>query len=707
MPTPSLLKLVPPAKLPRPIAGFEKVIHGGDYNPDQWLSSVPTIVEEDARLMRLAGINSSSVAIFAWSLLEPAEGKYDFAWLDKVMHEQGKIGNKVILATPSGAMPAWLAEKYPEARRVDRQGRRAHYGARHNHCWTSPAYHDRVEAINRELARRYKGHPALAMWHVSNELNGECFCDLCRARWAKWLEGRYGTLGKVTDAYWAAFWSHQPSRWEHLEPTDWVVDGMMLDWLRFSNDCLIEWYRFERDGLKAVTPDVPVTTNFMTTTYSIDYQRLSREVDVVADDQYPGYDPDDAKKFGWDGLWYSFKNDLYRCMKPERTFFLMESCPGAIQWKTPQKLRRPGVLRLEMLQAMAAGADGTCYFQFRAGRGAHEKLHGAVVEQVIPAGDVAAAEKMALRTRRFSEVRALSASYEKMTGVLGTSVKPEVAVVYDWESRWAQRLSCGTGVEEHRYTEVAVEQYRAFWQEGVPADVVSPDRELGGYKLVILPQHWIMTPLLALKLRKYVEEGGTLVATWDTGMTDENNRLHLGGSPGCGLQEVLGLFVEETDRLADVPRAVRAVPGNALALPSKLGGREVAAIAQLTGATALAEFAEDFYTGKPAITVNAFGKGKAYFLATRLDEATGKAFYGSLMRRLHLERVIDADLPDGVTAQLRGAGDEAYVFLLNFTKETKTVPLGTRKLRDVESGHLFSGSLHLEPLAAHVMRMEV
>lgn len=705
-----LNKLLPPARVPTPISGFQQIIHGGDYNPDQWLSTVPTILEEDARLMRLAGINSSSVGIFSWTALEPSEGQFRFDWLDRVMHEQARIGNKVVLATPSGAMPAWLAEKYPEARRVDRRGHRAHYGARHNHCWSSPAYHERVADINSRLATRYKGHPALAMWHVSNELNGDCYCDLCRARWAQWLEARYHTLDKLIDAHWATFWSHQPTKWQHVEPTDWVVDGMMFDWLRFNVDQLIKWYRFEADGLKRITPEVPVTTNFMTTTYSIDYQRISREVDVVADDQYPRFDPD-APDFLRQGIFWSMKNDLYRCMKPERSFFLMESCPGAIQWQTPQKLRRPGVLKLEMFQALAAGADGTSYFQFRAGRGAHEKLHGAVVEQVIPAGDIAAAEKMALKTRRFSEVKALSAAYDKMTGVLGTSVRPEVAIVYDWESKWGQKLSAGTGVDEYRYNEVAAEQYAPFWKAGIPVDVISPDRDLSKYKLVILPQFWVITPLMALKLRKYVEDGGTLVATYDTGMADEHNRLHLGGTPGCGLHEVFGLWVEETDRLpADAARPLTATPGNELHLPHDLAGREVAAIAHLAGATALATFASDFYAYRPAVTTHLFGKGRTYFVATRLDEAGNAALYGAITSRLHLHRAIDAALPAGVTAQLRGvatgAGTEAFVFLLNFSKDQKTVPLGTRVLTDLETGQTYRDTVPLEALGARVYRIE-
>jgi beta-galactosidase len=318
-----LKHLLPTQRLAPPFVGQSSIIHGGDYNPDQWLPMVPDILEQDASIMQADGINSSTVGIFAWTSLESEEGVFTFDWLDRVMDAQHKIGNRVILATPSGAMPAWLAEKYPDARRVDRRGFRSLYNGRHNHCWTSPSYHEKVRIINSRLAERYRNHPALAMWHVSNELQGECFCDGCRAAWMAWLQQRYGSLKQMNDAHWAYFWSHQATDWKHAEPTDGVMDGLVLDWHRFINQQLIDWYRFEAGVLKAITPDVPVTTNFMTTSFNHDYEAISRAVDVVTDDQYPGYDPEQPDLVTYAAYW-SMKQDLYRCFKPDPTFMLME-----------------------------------------------------------------------------------------------------------------------------------------------------------------------------------------------------------------------------------------------------------------------------------------------------------------------------------------------------------------------------------------------
>ncbi len=691
-----LRNLLPSNRLQTPFINQTAIIHGGDYNPDQWFSTVPTILEDDAHLMQQTGINSASIGIFSWTALEPSEGNFQFDWLDRVMDAQHEIGNRVILATPSGAMPAWLAEKYPEVRRVDRQGIRAHYGGRHNHCWSSPAYHDRVGSISTQLAKRYRDHPALSMWHISNELNGQCFCELCRKSWATWLENRYGSLKKMNDAHWAYFWAHEATEWRHAEPTDEVMDGLTMDWMRFTNQQLIDWYQFEADILRPITPNIPITTNFMTTSFALDYQAISRVVDVVADDQYPGYDPDNAD-FAKSAAYWSMKQDLYRCFKPDRTFMLMESCPGAVQWRTPQKAKRPGVHRLEMLQAIAHGADGTCYFQFRAGRGSMEKLHGSVVEHW--------GTDRHTQTRRFRELRDLSDTYEKLSPVLGTSVNAQIAMVYDWESRWGQQFSCGAGVsspdwrmnQRHYYDEIATEQYQMFWQRGLPVDVISNDRDLSKYKLVVLPMHWIMTPKFALKLREYVQQGGTLIATWDTAMADESNRMLLGGWPGEGLADVFGLWVEEIDRLGHgTGRAISGLPGT---------GGDVAAIMHLTGATAVATFAEDFYTGQPAVTQHAFGKGHAYFIGTRLDPTARNALYANVLATLDCVPIFETPLPEGVTAQVRGAGDEMFVFLLNFTQSAQTVAIGSKTLRNIDTNQTCRETVVLSPLAAQVYRI--
>lgn len=672
------------------IPGESRLLHGGDYNPDQWLHA-PAILDEDFRLMPLARCHTFSVGIFAWTALEPEEGRFTFAWLDRLMDRHAAAGHRVILATPSGARPAWLARRHPEVLRVLRDGRRAAYGDRHNHCWTSPAYRERVRSINEALATRYANHPALGMWHISNEYNGECLCPLCRAAFQHWLQQRHGSLETLNEAWWTAFWSHQLTRWDEIEPTDFVCDGMMLDWMRFTSWQVADFLRWEVEPLRRLTPGVPVTTNFMGLFPHLDYARLAAEVDVVADDQYPRYDPGDPEVLGTIRH-LALKHDLLRAAK-RRPFFLMESCPGAVQWKTPQRLKRPGVHRFEMLQALAHGADGTCYFQWRAGRGGSEKLHGSVV-----------GHDGTEHARTFRETAAWGRALESLQAVRGTCVEPRVALLFDWESRWAQKFSSGTGADDWRYVEVATEFHAPFWARGIAVDVVCADADLAPYALVVAPQLWIMTPAVAARWRAFVAAGGTLVATWDTAMADASNRMLLGGWPGEGLTDLFGVRIEEMDRCPrDETRRLVAAPGCDLGTDPR--AREVFGVGAAAGGEVLATYGEEFYAGAPALVRRRHGPGAAWYAAARFDVPTLDAWLGGLAEALGLPRALDAALPAGVTAQVRGAGAERFLFVLNGNNRPVTVALGSRSGTCAETGEPVAGTLDLAAFDGRVLRL--
>jgi beta-galactosidase len=516
------------------IPGFRRILHGGDYNPDQW-QRYPEVLAEDYRLMRLAGCNTFTLGVFAWTSYEPEEGHFTFDWLDRVMDRMAEEGHKVVLATPSGAKPAWMSAKYPEIRRVLKSGLREPHTGRHNHCWSSPVYREKVAVINRKLAERYGAHPALGMWHVSNELAGECYCELCVAAYQRWLEAKYGTLDALNHAWWAEFWSKTCTRWDQIDPRDGSLDGQSLDFRRFTNHALVDFMLWEMKPLRELTPGVPCTTNFMGTFGWNDYARIAEHVDLVADDQYPGYDgssaalPDVA-------MTVSFKNDLYRCFKPDRPWMLMESTPDAQQWREPMRLKRPNLHRAEMLQALAHGAEGTCYFQWRKGRGGLEKLHGAVVDH---AGHE--------HTRVFQHVAALGREYERLEPILGSVIENQVAFVYDWDVRWGYEYTSGADRRNNAYDRTCYAHYRPFWQSGVGVDVIGSERDFSGYKLLVTPQLWLLKPGVAERIRKFVEAGGTWVATQYTGYCDEHNRMLFGGLPGQGLGSVLGIWNEEYD----------------------------------------------------------------------------------------------------------------------------------------------------------------
>ena len=419
---------------------FDHIIHGGDYNPDQWINT-PEIWDEDMRLMNLAHVNSATVSIFSWSMLEPEEGVYNFEWLDKLLDKLHENGKEVILATPSGARPTWLAQKYPEVLRVEETGIRNEYGVRHNHCLTSPIYREKVRNINTLLAKRYKDHPAVKMWHISNEYCGECHCELCQEAFREWLKKEYhNSLDELNYKWWNGFWSHQITDWSQINSPKFRgenhVSAMKLAWNRFVSESHISFFENEIAPLREITPDIPITTNFMKLYDGIDYQKFAKHLDLVSWDNYPAWDRGFNDTEACDT---AFVHDAFRTMGSGKPFFMMESTPSLVNWHNVNKLPRPGRQELSSIQAVAHGADSVQYFQWRKSRGGHEKYHGAVVDHCGHEN-----------TRVFREVAHLGSVLEKLCNVVGEECNSKVAVIADWENSWAVKHFCGFNNDHRR-----------------------------------------------------------------------------------------------------------------------------------------------------------------------------------------------------------------------------------------------------------------
>ncbi len=667
------------------------LLHGGDYNPDQWPEE---IWEEDMRLMKLAHCNAMSVGIFAWARLEPAEGQFDFGWLDQIMDMLAENDAYAVLATPSGARPAWLSAKYPEVLRVRPDRQRNLHGGRHNHCFTSPVYREKCRLINTKLAERYKDHPALLVWHISNEYSGECHCDLCREAFRAWLKRKYGTLDALNHAWWTAFWSHTFTAWSQIEPPSPIgesrLHGLNLDWKRFVTYQTIDFMKNEIAPLREITPDVPVTTNFMGTFPGLNYWQFADELDVISWDSYPlwhGPTPDWilASDIG-------FLHDLNRSLKGGKPFMLMESVPSATNWMPSSKLKRPGMHLLSSLQAIAHGSDTVQYFQWRKSRGGPEKFHGAVVDHVGHEN-----------RRVFRDVAEVGRALEKLDDVVGTTVHPDVAIIYDWENNWAMTDAQGPRRGDKGYLEACKRHYRQLWERGIPTDIIDMDQDLSSYKLVIAPMLYMLRPGVAERVTAFVEEGGTFVTTYWTGIVDENDLCHLGGFPGP-LRPLLGIWAEEIDGLYEGDtNDIAPNPNVDLNLSGEYEARELCALIHAEIAEVLATYQKDFYAGRPALTVNAYGKGQAYYIASRNDDRFLSDFYGSLTKSLGVMRALDMDLPMGVTAQLRTDGEQRFVFLMNFKPETINVDLGQLAFTDKLTGAPVSGRVAMDPYGVMVL----
>ena len=671
-----------------------RMLHGADYNPDQW-QQYPEVLAEDIRLMKLAKCNVMSVGIFAWSAIEPAEGTWTFEWLDRVLDTFAENEVYALLATPSGARPAWMSAKYPEVLRVGPDRVRNLHGQRHNHCYTSPVYREKTALINGHLAQRYARHPAVIGWHISNEYGGECHCPYCQQAFRSWLQRKYATLDALNHAWWATFWSHTYSDWSQIESPaphgEQLVHGLNLDWKRFVTDQTVDFCKHEIVPLRAVDSELPVTTNFMGTYAGLNYWKFADVLDVISWDSYPTWH--DGEGDVEQGAWVSFVHDINRSLKGGKPFMLMESTPSTTNWQPVSKLKKNGMHVLASLQAVAHGSDTVQYFQWRKSRGSSEKLHGAVVDHVGHE-----------HTRVFREVTEVGAALETLREVVGMSVQPEVAMMYDWENRWAMHDAKGPRNVGLHFDEAVKRFYHPLWQHGVPVDVIDMDQDVSKYKLLFAPMLYMVRPGVGERIEAFIRNGGTFVATYWSGIVDENDLCFLGGFPGP-LRKALGIWSEEIDALHDgQSNTITMLDGNPLGLSATYTCYELCDLIHLEGAEALAVYQDDWYAGRPALTMNRVGTGKAYYVASRNKEPFFGDFIGKLIADAGITRVIDTALPEGVTAQMRTNGEQEVVFLLNFNADERSVSLDGAAYTDLLHGAAVQDDVKVAGYGVRVLR---
>ena len=656
------------------------LMHGGDYNPDQWLD-YPEILEKDIEMMKKAGINEASLGIFSWAMYEPSEGQFDFSWLRKIMDNLYENGIYTILATPSGARPAWLDAKYPEAMRVDAYGVRNRHGVRHNHCMSSPKYREKVEIINRKLAEEFSDHPGLLMWHISNEFGGECYCDHCVARFRNYLADKFEhDIEKLNKAWWTNFWSHRYTSFEQIDPPysngENSIMGLNLEWKRFTTWSMTDFMKFEIDTLKKVNPDIPATTNFMTLYEGLDYHEMCKEVDVISWDSYPVFH-NDYEEIQDTFLKNAFNHALMRCMKPGQPFMLMESAPGQVNWQPVNKIRRPGNHKLGCSQAIASGSDSVHYLQWRKGRGSAEQYHGAVVDH-IGTDD----------TRIFKEVAEVGGLLKRAAEVAGSVVESEVALLFDWDNRWAIDDMQGMAQETKNYDKVCMGMWSELMKLGVEADVISQEHDWSKYKVLFAPMMYLLHDGVGEKIKSYVENGGTIFTTYLAGYVDKNTLCHLGGFPGQGLSGVFGVISEELDAF---------YPSDRNGLVWKNGARvrtevrDYAELLRVKDAEILATYESDFYAGSAAVTRKQYGKGAAYYFGCRVAPSDMQQFFACILE----EAGVATRELYGVEYHVRVAEDKTYEFFLNYTSCEQVLAgvSGTELL----SGESIEGMLTMAP----------
>ena len=626
---------------------YGNYLHGGDYNPEQWLDR-PDILQKDIEYFKKAHINTVSVGIFSWAVLEPEEGKYNFDWLEEIINNLYKEGIHTILATPSGARPKWMADKYEEVLRMDPDRTRRFFGGRHNHCFTSPVYREKVHAIDKKLAERFGKHPAVMLWHISNEFGGECHCPLCQAKFREWLKEKYGTIKNLNRRWCTTFWSHRYNSFDQIESPSTKgeneLHALKLDWKRFVTYQTIDFIKNEVDAIREGGSELPVTANLMYDYDGLDYKKFKDVLDVVSWDNYPSWHKKEEYLTAVDA---EMQHDLMRSIRKE-PFLLMESCPSATNWKPINKLKKPGM-------HLAAS--------LRQSQGASEKFHGAVIDHY--GGD---------DTRVFREVTEVGEALEQIQETVGTSMRSQAAVLYDRENDWAIADVQGPRNVDMHYREAVQKNYRALREQGLNVDVIAMEHSLSDYKVLAAPMAYMFKDGYEEKLRTYVENGGTLVLSYWSGLVDGTDRCFLGGTP-YGLMDVAGLRSTETDALYDWEEN-HAIPeaGSHLGISNVYTCKNLCELVKVSDAEVLMRYGEDFYQGYPVLTHKAFGKGRVYYVCADMELGFYQDFYGRVAAEAGLKSPIEI-IPEGVSVTVRENEDTEYLFIQNYARKPQAVPV--------------------------------
>lgn len=655
------------------------VLFGGDYNPEQWPESS---WEPDLKKLETAHINTATINVFSWALLETAENQYHFDQLDKIVALLQKHHFKIILATATAALPAWLVQQYPEVSRVNTYSIRQQHGKRHNACPNSPQFQSQAMKLVTKIAERYSNLDNLVYWHISNEYGGQCYCDNCAVEFRHWLQNKYDSLDALNTAWNSNFWSHTYHQWNEIMPPTRLNDifsngkpvlgGATVDYRHFQSDSLLANFKMEKNIIRQFDPKTPITTNLMGSQKDLDYFKWAKELDIVSWDNYPSLDTPAS--------YTAMQHDLMYGLK-EQPFLLMEQTPNQQNWQTYNALKRPGEMRMLSYQALAHGANSVLFFQLKQSRNGAEKFHSAIMPYTGSTDN-----------RIFREIAQLGNEVASLpTQLLQTKITAKIAIIFDWSSYWGLENCIGPTVKLD-YVQNFYHYYDALYQLGIPVTIISIDADFSQYDYVIASNLYVIETAFSEQIKAYVQQGGHFITNFLSAVSDTADNFIIGGRPGY-LQDLLGITIDESDALPPDKQVILTTTDHQI-----LNAHTICDLIQPTTALTLAQYSGAiFYHGNAAITQNNFGYGFAYYIGTELSST-------DIMTFLQQIGLSTANYNPDVEIMTRSDSTVDYHFVINTTDRSQTINNPYADQIDILSQQIIPRTYELPPFEVLIFR---
>ncbi|MBQ9927831.1 MAG: beta-galactosidase [Lachnospiraceae bacterium] len=631
---------------------------GVDYYPEHWDKA---LWEKDADLMQKTGVEVVRMGEFAWCRFEPAEGEYDFTWLDEIMDIFAERKIDVVLCTPTNCPPLWLYEKYPDAVMTGRDGHKIATGIRGHRCYNNPDFIRHSKQIIEKMTRRYANHKSVIAWQIDNELEANfCHCEICIGEFRQWLKEKYGSIEAVNKAYGNNMWSGEYSAWEQIKPAygshpyAWFNPSFMLDFNRYASDNMIKYVKMQAEIIRKNCPGTMITTNTWFCENMPDFYKTFQDLDFVSYDNYPITKiPENSEEY----YSHAFHLDLMRGIK-RQNFWIMEQLSGGMGcWMPMVHTPRPRMIKGYSLQALAHGADTVVHFRWRtAVSGAEMFWHGLIDHSNVPG-------------RRFDEFAQLCKQAKELDFIDGTEIKSQVAILYSSDNEYAFKIQPQT--RGMYYLEQMKLFHAAFSRYGINVDIIGQHEAFDGYKIIVAPQMYVTDEDVVKRLYEFTKTGGSVILTNRSGVKDENNKCIMSPLPTV-FKNLAGVCVEEYDPIGEDTVALRFADG------SEYKGRQWCDVLCAENAKVLATYDSQFYKGKAAITENVYGEGLAYYVGTVGE----KKLYNKLVKEILLKSKVDFidGLPENVEVTIREGNGKKVRFIFNDTDNMQTFSLKGKEL---------------------------